>query len=613
MTPHDTDFAEKRTPSILSVMNSHVTDRIISLREYMRRRGVHAWVVPSTDPHQGEYLPARWQARSWLSGFAGSAGTVVVTADRAGLWTDSRYFLEAEQALQGTGIELHRLGTSGILDYPAWLADALPTGSTVGVAAQTIAVSAYRALEATLHRAGIDLHPGDDPFTEIWPDRPALPSDAAYLIGHAVTGRSRAEKLAELRRALSIHGATHCLVATLDDIAWLLNLRGSDVPFNPLVCGWILVGPETAEFCVDRAKFVEEAARDLEADGIHFQPYDEIEDLLRALPKDVTLFLDPTKTNMALSAAIPAACTRIEGRHIVTTWKAIKNPTEQTHIRRSHIRDGVALTRFLCWLDSAWQTGSLTELSVSEVLREFRSAEEHYVGESFRTIAGFGPNGAVVHYSVTPESSLPILPDNLLLLDSGAHYRDGTTDITRVVPIGSPTAAQRSDFTLVLKAHIALATARFPAGTNGHRLDVIARSVLWRHLRNYGHGTGHGVGFFLNVHEGPQRIAAEPNDVALLPGMLTSNEPGIYRADQYGIRIENLMLTREPEESEFGSFLSFETVSLCPIDRRLIDVSLLDEEERAWVNDYHARVESELLPHVAGADAEWLTRQTAPL
>ena len=578
----------------------------------MNARGVEAWIVPSTDPHLGEYLPARWQARSWISGFAGSAGTVVVTADRAGLWTDSRYFLEAEQALEETEIELHRLGTSGVLDYPAWLANALGAGSTVGVSAQTIAVSAYRALETTLHSAGIDLSAGDDPFGEIWTDRPNLPSDSAYLLASEITGRSRAEKIAELRGTLVMQGVTHCLVATLDDIAWLLNLRGSDVPYNPLVCAWVLVGPETTDFCVDRAKFDADAARDLESDGIRFQPYGAIEALLRALPPSARLFLDPARTNMALAAAIPVTCARIEARHIVTSWKAIKNETERAHIRRAHVRDGVALTRFLCWLDSAWQTGTLTELSVSETLREFRSSGEHYVGESFRTIAGFGPHGAVVHYSVTPESSLPIHPDNLLLLDSGAHYRDGTTDITRVIPIGTPTPEQRTDFTLVLKAHIALATARFPAGTNGHRLDVIARSVLWRYLRNYGHGTGHGVGFFLNVHEGPQKIAAEPNDAAVLPGMLTSNEPGIYRPGRYGIRIENLMLTQEPEESEFGSFLSFETVSLCPIDNRLIDDSLLNEEERTWVNDYHARVRSELLPHLAGADAQWLMSRTEP-
>ncbi|TVR05289.1 MAG: aminopeptidase P family protein [Spirochaetaceae bacterium] len=613
MTPHDTVFAEKRTPSILSGMSTQIADRIDSLRAYMGNRGFHAWIVPSTDPHLGEYLPARWQARSWISGFSGSAGTIVVTADGAGLWTDSRYYLEAEQALQGSGIELHRLGMPGVMDYPAWLAKTLPAESVVGVAAETIALSAFRTLESVLRRGGISLRAGDDPFAHIWADRPELPSDGAYLLEESLTGRSRAQKLTDLRSALAARDATHGLVASLDDIAWLLNLRGSDVPFNPLVCGYVLVTPDETEFCVDRAKFSAEAVGELERDGIRFCPYDAIEELLRTLPTDAALFLDPARTNMALATAVPASVSGVEAPHLVTSWKAIKNETEQNHIRRSHVRDGVALTRFLCWLDSAWQAGDLTELSVTEVLREFRSAEDHYVGESFRTIAGFGPHGAVVHYSVTPESSLPIRPDNLLLLDSGAHYRDGTTDITRVIPIGTPTDEQRADFTLVLKAHIALATARFPTGTNGHRLDMIARSVLWRHLRNYGHGTGHGVGFFLNVHEGPQRIAAEPNDAALLPGMFTSNEPGIYRTGRYGIRIENLMLTRPPEESEFGSFLSFETVSLCPIDHRLIDESLLTDEERTWVNDYHARVRGELLPHLAGADAEWLTRNTEPL
>ena len=594
-------------------MSTSIADRIASLRTYMGQRGFHAWIVPSTDPHLGEYLPAGWQARGWISGFAGSAVTVVVTGEHAGLWTDSRYYLEAEQALQGTGIELHRLGVPGVQDYPAWLVDLLASGSVVGVAAETIALSAFRALESALRRGGVSLLAGDDPFASIWADRPPLPGDAAWLLDEALTGRSRAQKLADLRDALAARGATHCLVATLDDIAWLLNLRGSDVPFNPLVCAYVLVGPDATEFCVDRAKFSAEAVRDLKRDGIRFRPYDAIEDLLRTLPADATLFLDPAKTNMALATAIPASVSGVEAPHMVSAWKAIKNETERANLRRAHVRDGVALTRFLRWLDSAWQTDDLTELSVTEALREFRSAGEHYVGESFRTIAGFGPHGAVVHYSVTPESSLPIRADDLLLLDSGAHYRDGTTDITRVIPIGTPTEEQRTDFTLVLKAHIALAAARFPVGTNGHRLDVIARSVLWRHLRTYGHGTGHGVGYFLNVHEGPQRIAAEPDDTALLPGMLTSNEPGIYRAGRYGIRIENLILTREPEESEFGSFLSFETVSLCSIDRRMIDVSLLRDEDRAWVDDYHARVRSELLPHLDGEDARWLTDRTAPL
>ena len=594
-------------------MSTQIADRIASLRAYMENRGFHAWIVPSTDPHLGEYLPSRWQVRSWISGFAGSAGTVVVTADRAGLWTDSRYYLEAEQALQDTGIELHRLGMSGVMNYPAWLAETLPAESMVGVAAETIALSAFRTLESALRRGGISLRAGDDPFALIWANRPPLPANAAYLLDESLTGRSRAQKLADLRSALAAQGATHGLVASLDDIAWLLNLRGSDVPFNPLVCAYVLVTPDATEFCVDRAKFSGEAVQELERDGIRFRPYEAIEELLRNLPTGAALFLDPARTNMALATAVPASVSGVEEPHMVTSWKAIKNETERAHIRRAHVRDGVALTRFLCRLDSTWQAGELTELSVAEMLSDFRRNGERYVGESFRTISGFGPHGAVVHYSVTPESSLPIRPDNLLLLDSGAHYRDGTTDITRVVPIGTPTAEQRIDFTLVLKAHIALATARFPAGTNGHRLDVIARSVLWRHLRNYGHGTGHGVGYFLNVHEGPQKIAAEPSDAAILPGMLTSNEPGIYRTGRYGIRIENLMLTREPEESEFGSFLSFETVSLCPIDRRLIDDSLLTDEERAWVNDYHARVRSELLPHLDEADAQWLTDRTAPL
>ncbi|TVQ35617.1 MAG: aminopeptidase P family protein [Spirochaetaceae bacterium] len=594
-------------------MNNTILQRISALRQAMRRSRLDAYIVPGTDAHQSEYLADHWQVRAWISGFTGSAGNVVVTADDAGLWTDARYYLEAAAALEGTGIRLHKLGMPDVGDYPQWLANTIPAGGRVGADARLLSVSAFRSLRELLQHNGAEIVAGEDLIDAIWHDRPPLPSGRAFLLEDRFSGKPRTEKLLQLRDTLKKQGATHCLISTLDDIAWLLNLRGSDIPYNPLLMAYALLTPEALLLCVDGNKLSREDREALLADNVVIEPYDTIEHHLRRLHGGSTIAIDPARTSMRLFSVVERSCRRIEQPQVTTAWKAVKNRTEQEHICRCMIRDGVALERFFHWLDSAVGSPELSELSVVQRLHEFRAAGDRFMGESFRTIAGFADHGAIIHYTVTPHTEHRIEPHNLLLIDCGAHYLDGTTDVTRVVPIGVPTAEQRRDFTLVLKAHIALATVRFPERSSGAQLDPIARSVLWRNLRDYGHGTGHGVGFFLNVHEGPQRIAAERADTELLPGMLTSNEPGLYRPGRYGIRIENLVLTQPAEQNEFGRFLRFETVTLCHIDRRLIEAELLTAAERDWLNAYHQRVFRTLGPQLEQPVKRWLADRTAPL
>ena len=594
-------------------MNTPVPQRLAALRTLMQQHGLDAYIVPGTDPHQSEYLADHWKVRAWISGFDGSAGTVVVTADQAGLWTDSRYYLEAAKALEGSGIELHKLGMPEVVDYPQWLANQMSAGSRVGVDARLLALTAFRRAGRLLQHSGAEISAGDDLVGEIWPDRPPLPSGRAFLLEDRYSGKPRREKLLQLRGTLEVQGITHYLLSTLDDIAWLLNLRGSDVPYNPLLMAYALLAPDQLLLCTDRDKLTQQDQDSLAADGVVFEPYAAIGSLLRRIPAGSTIAIDPERTNMQLFNAIELSCQRVEQPQVTSSWKAIKNPAEQQHIRACMVRDGVALERFFYWLQSSLGSPELSELSISRRLREFRRQGERFVGESFQTIAGFADHGAIVHYAADRQSNRRVEPDNLLLIDSGAHYLDGTTDVTRVVAIGTPTEQQCSDFTLVLKAHIALATARFPERSSGAQLDPIARSVLWRNMRNYGHGTGHGVGFFLNVHEGPQRIAAERSEAAMLPGMLTSNEPGLYRPGEYGIRIENLVLTQPAGQNEFDSFLCFETVTLCHIDRRLIQPDLLSSHERDWLNSYHQRVYRELAPRLEEPIVTWLAEQTAPI
>ncbi len=580
----------------------------------MEEHGIDAYLVPGTDPHQSEYPPEHFHCRHWLSGFYGSAGTLLVTQEEAGLWTDSRYFLEAEERLSGTPITLFKMETTGVLDYPEWLAETLQTGQVVSFDARLVSVATFEALSEQLEVRGVEVLPGPDLLESIWEDRPPLPAAPIYLHEEQYAGESAENKIERLRGELAEKGAEATLITALDEIAWLLNLRGSDVAYNPIFLAYLLVESAEVRIFVDESKLAPQAKSRLESLGVARAPYDEVEIALKALPEGRTLLYDGKRLNTALYGALPEGQPKVEASSPVATMKARKNDTQLRGIREAMRRDGAALVSFFLWLEEELAAGrSPTEREAGEALRELRATRELFVSEAFNTIAGYGPNGAIVHYAPPAEGSARIGNDNLLLLDSGGQYIDGTTDITRTTSFGIPTEQQRLDYTLVLKGHLAVATTPFPKGTTGHQLDTLARQFLWKELANYGHGTGHGVGHFLNVHEGPQRISQKPQGVPLEEGMVISNEPGVYRNGEYGIRIENLVVVRDAGSRGFEEFHHFETVTLFPYERKLIDVELLSEEEVRWIDGYHQRVYQELAPLVDEKGRTWLEAKTAPL
>ncbi|WP_027009935.1 aminopeptidase P family protein [Conchiformibius kuhniae] len=587
--------------------------RIAALRAQMQTHGLAAWIAPTADPHLSEYLPEHWQSRRWLCGFSGSAGTLVITADHAGLWADSRYWEQAAAQLAESGVVLHKIGADD--DYPEWLAAHLPAGARAGVAADMVSRRDEARLARVLRGKNQYLCCVADLTGAVWHDRPALPATAVYPHPAEFCGESASAKLARVRQAVREAGADTHLLSSLDDIAWLTNLRGSDVPHNPVFLAHLLLDGGHACLFTDESRLNEAARRSLNEAGIATAPYEAVAAALGKLHG--TLLLNPAKTAVSLLRHLPERVNICEQTNPSTLFKARKNEAECAHIRAAMLQDGIALCGFFAELEHklAAQT-PLTELDIDTMLIAHRSRRPHYVSTSFDTIAGFNANGALPHYRATAEAHSAITGNGLLLIDSGAQYLNGTTDITRVVPIGTPDAAQRRDFTLVLKSHIALARAVFPAGTPAPVLDGICRQAMWQAHCDYGHGTGHGVGYFLNVHEGPQviacRAAANPHH-AMQAGMLTSNEPGLYRSGQWGIRIENLILAQavaQPQEHAFGEFLQFETLTLCPIDTRLLAPELLDDTERGWLNAYHARVRDTLAPHTEGAARDWLLRRT---
>ncbi|MFP4644923.1 MAG: aminopeptidase P family protein [Spirochaetales bacterium] len=598
-------------------------NRIAALRRVLEREGLAAWVAFDADPHGSEYVAERFRARSWLSGFRGSAGTLVVTADNAGLWTDSRYYLEAEEALAGTEITLFRSGLPEVPDYPAWLAGTLAgSGSTggeglkVGVDSACTSLAEFRRLRDILAASGVEVVAGGDLLDSVWEDRPGMPQEAVRDLSADFTGEPREARLERVRARLRNRGASALLLSSLDDIAWVLNLRGADVPYNPVFLSFLLIGRDSATLFVDPAKLDDDLRAALEAARVSVQAYAAVFDAAASLSAEegACVLLSPDKTSVALRDAIPESAAVKEEPDVTTTMKARKSETEVSGVRNAMRRDGRAMVRFLRWLEAAvadarGQAPAVTEQSAAETLHSFRAEEEYFAGPSFPTISAFAGHGAIVHYSVNEESNVE-LGEGMYLVDSGGQYLDGTTDITRTVWFGDPPPAAREDFTLVLKAHIALATVRYPKGTTGTSLDAVARDPLWRHGRTYGHGTGHGVGCYLNVHEGPQRLAPKPSTVALEPGMISSNEPGLYRAGNYGVRIENLVLTIRDGETDFGAFYAFETLTLCPIDTRLVEPSLLSEAELDWLNAYHRRVYEELSPMLEQADRAWLEART---
>lgn len=599
-------------------MNQHaIQQRLEAFRHALTQTGCQAGLVLTSDPHLSEYLPGYWQVREWLSGFTGSAGNLLVTQQEAALWADSRYWEQAEAQLAGTGITLMRLG-GGAPGMADWLAEQGSTGC-LAVDGRTLSLTFWRRMESDLAARGWRLQVDFDGVSRAWEQRPALPVSQVVEHDLAWAIESREEKLDRVRAAMRKQGADWHLLSTLDDIAWLFNLRGSDVDYNPVFLAHALIGAEgQAQLFVDASRLAGGVAEHLRSAGVQLQAYDSITHALEGL-QGQGLLLDPSSVVVDLARRVPETLPTIEAPNPSRLFKACKLPAQQDHIRRAMEQDGAALCEFFAWFERELAAGAaLTELTVDEVLTAARARRPDFVSLSFPTIAGFNANGAMPHYRALPQAYADIEGNGLLLIDSGAQYLGGTTDITRVVPIGQLSAEQRRDFTLVLKGMIGLSRARFPKGVSGQALDVLARAPLWEQGLDYGHGTGHGVGYFLNVHEGPQSISwRAPAPVPLEAGMVTSNEPGLYRPGQWGIRIENLVLSVPAEETEFGDFLAFETLTLCPIDTRCIDIGLLREDEVRWLDAYHAEVRQRLAPLLQTAlQAEalaWLERRTQAL
>jgi Xaa-Pro aminopeptidase len=600
----------------MDTRTSPIPVRLESMRDALRQIGADALLVPSSDPHLSEYLPERWQGRVWLSGFTGSMGTLVVTTEGAALFADSRYWVQAERELHGSGIDLVKIPTGAATHHIDWLTRQVRKGGTVVVDGSVLALAAGHALRRALEGAGVALRTDVDLFSAVWDDRPALPQARIYAhrAPHAATPRSA--KLASVRQAMAQHKASHHFVSTVDDVAWITNLRGADVDYNPVFLAHLLIDAAGATLFVGTSKIDAALAAELAADGIALAGYDLAAASLAALPAGSTLLLDPRRVTLAFRGRVPGDVTVVESINPSTLAKSRKTAQEAEHIREAMAEDGAAMCHFYAWFEAALARGErLTEITVDEKLSAERASRAGFVGLSFPVIAGFNANGAMPHYRASPESHAAIDGDGLLLIDSGGQYVGGTTDITRVWPIGRISDAMRRDYTLVLKGTIGLSRARFPRGTLSPMLDALARAPLWAEGIEFGHGTGHGVGYFLNVHEGPQSISKaipEPT-MAMEPGMITSIEPGLYRPGLWGVRIENLVLNVSATTTEFGEFLDFETLTLCPIDTRCIDQSLMRADEIAWLNAYHATVRERLSPRVSGAALAWLLSRTEPV
>lgn len=586
-------------------------EKLLSLRNAMKAKGIDIYILPMSDPHLGEYIPEHWQLIRWLTGFTGSAATVVITESHAGLWTDSRYFIQAARQLAGSGFELMRPGQYRRNDYMDFVAENAGAGDKIGIDGRIFPVSAFRRLEQRLEGKKVNFETDCDLISELWSDRPSLPFSVAFDHTLEYSGKGRAKKLAELRDGMKKAGAAYHLLSSPEDIMWLLNIRGNDLKYSPLLLCFALVGHEQVLLFIDQAKIPPKLASEFDRLGIVILPYEEVTEIISVVAEGESVFLNPQVTSLELFRALSMASGFIEDISIPCRLKSVKNRTEIANIEKVMVKDGVALTRFFHWFESKHGSIVMTEDSLSGKIDEFRAEQEGFLKPSFETIVAFNQNSAQPHYHAEKGSGAVIGDRGILLVDSGGQYPGGTTDITRTIAVNIPSEQQISDFTLVLKGHINLALSKFPEGTRGYQLDLVARRAMWRSGMNYAHGTGHGIGYCLNVHEGPQSISPADNKTDIAAGMLTSNEPAIYREGEYGIRTENIILCYVDEETEFGRFLRFETMSLCYIDKSLIDKSLLEPHEIEWLNAYHAEVFVRLSPYLTEDEKEWLKEKTA--
>ncbi|MCA1759927.1 MAG: aminopeptidase P family protein [Bacteroidales bacterium] len=572
-----------------------IQQRLKALRAEMQNLNLDAWYISGTDPHSNEYLPSKWQTREFISGFTGSFGTVIVTKNEAGLWTDTRYFIQAAEQIEGTGITMYKLRVPEAISPENWLVEKLSAGNRVGIDAQTISVAGYRNLHKALVKKEIELLNTPDLFKTIWDNRPQLSSDKIFELDTSFSGFSRKQKQTQLADNLNKIGADFQVVSMLDELAWLLNLRGSDISYNPVFMGFGLIGKDENYLFVSKSKIPSDLLRILENDGVCIVDYDSFYTFLSTI-KNKRILIDPLTANFLIYNYLVENNELIESTSLISLSKALKNNTELNGFREAMKKDGVALVEFLFWLKTNIGKSKITEYEIGRKLAEFRSKQNNFKGESFPPIVGYKSHGAIVHLSVGPNDAFSVEAEGILLFDSGGQYLDGTTDITRTVALGQVTEQQKTDFTLVLKGMISLTLAEFPLGTKGCHLDILARKPLWENGMNYGHGTGHGVGHFLNVHEGPMSIRQEFNEHRIEPGMVMSNEPAFYREGEYGIRTENMMVCVEKKKTAFGQFLGFETLSVCPIDRTLIKPELLNIREKSWLNSYHEMVNELLNP-----------------
>lgn len=588
----------------------NINERISNLRNLMKDRGITAYIVPTYDSHQSEYVADYYKARVWISGFTGSAGTVVVTDKEAILWADGRYFIQAEKELAGSEFKLFKMGIPGFPTYTEWLQEDLKEGDTLGFDGKIFPQSDVERLEKALKQKEIKFNGEYDLVGEIWTDRPPMPKSKAFIHEIKYTGKTGKEKVEEVRKEMRKLGADYFLLGSLDDIAWLYNIRGRDVANNPVVISYALISQDKAYLFVDKEKIDNEVEKFLKENGIEIHNYEKVIDYVKDIEKGSKVFLDPDRVNRWLYSGIPEECKIIEGMNITTKLKGNKNPVEVKNQKNAYIKDGVALVKFLHWLDKNVGNIEITEISAEEKLEEFRREQEGFIEPSFDTISAYKENAAMMHYKANAESNYVLKKEKMYLVDSGGQYLDGTTDVTRTVILGDITEEEKRDFTLTLKGHINLISARFLYGATGSNLDVLCRYPLWQEGIDYKCGTGHGVGFLLNVHEGPHRIATVPNNVAFEKGMIVTIEPGVYKAGSHGIRIENVVVVDEDIKTDSGQFMKFETISFCPIDLEGVDVELLTDKERAWLNDYHKDVYNKISPYLNEEEKEWLREET---